>query len=82
MRAKIHIAISIEKQIVSALRNRFPFVDRTSQTRDMEKRSLRIIILIPYHFYMSSLANKGCLFSLLSVGGRLRFLMGSLCIAG
>ena len=38
--AKIHIVMSIEKQIMSALGNRFfSFVDRTSQTRDVEKLS-------------------------------------------
>ena len=40
MLAKIHIVIPIEKQIMSALENRFLFVDRTSQTRDMEKNIL------------------------------------------
>ena len=37
MHAKVYIAIPIEKQILSALRNRFPFLDRTSQRQDMEK---------------------------------------------
>ena len=36
MLAKIHIVISILKQIMSSLENRFPFVDHTYQTRDME----------------------------------------------
>ena len=35
MLAKIHIIIPVEKQIISALENYFPFVDRTSQTRDL-----------------------------------------------
>ena len=37
MLAKVHIVIPIEKKIMSALRNRFPFLDRTSQMQDMEK---------------------------------------------
>ena len=37
MHAKVYIVISIEKQILSALRNCFPFLDRTSQRQDMEK---------------------------------------------
>ena len=40
MPAKVHIVISIEKQIMSVLRNRLPFLDRTSQTQDMEKYHL------------------------------------------
>ena len=40
MRAKVYIVIPIEKQIFSALRNRFPFLDRTSQRQDMEKNIL------------------------------------------
>ena len=39
MLAKIHIVTPIEKQIVSALQNRFPLLDCTPQTRNMEKRS-------------------------------------------
>ena len=35
--AKVYIVIPIEKQILSALRNRFPFLDRTSQRQDMER---------------------------------------------
>ena len=41
-----------------------------------------ISVLIPYHFYSSFLANKGRMFSLLSIGGPWRVLMGSPCIAG
>ena len=37
MHAKVYIVIPIEKEILSALRNRFPFLDRTSQRQDMEK---------------------------------------------
>ena len=37
MHAMVYIVISIEKQTLSALRNRFPFLDRTSQRQDMEK---------------------------------------------
>ena len=37
MHAKVYIVIPIEKQILSALRNGFPFLDRTSQRQDMEK---------------------------------------------
>ena len=37
MNAKVYIVIPIEKQILTALRNRFPFLDRTSQRQDMEK---------------------------------------------
>ena len=37
MHAKVYIFIPIERQILSALRNRFPFLDRTSQRQDMEK---------------------------------------------
>ena len=37
MHAKAHNVIPIEKQIMSALRNHFPFLDRTSQRQDMEK---------------------------------------------
>ena len=37
MHAKVYIVIPIVKQILSALRNRFPFLDRTSQRQDMEK---------------------------------------------
>ena len=37
MHAKVYIVIPIKKQILSALRNRFPFLYRTSQRQDMEK---------------------------------------------
>ena len=37
MHAKVYIVIPIEEQISPALRNRFPFLDRTSQRQDMEK---------------------------------------------
>ena len=37
MLAKIDVVIPIGKQITSALENRFLFVDRTSQTRDIEE---------------------------------------------
>ena len=37
MHARVYIVIPIEKQILSALRNRFPFLDRTSQRQAMEK---------------------------------------------
>ena len=62
MIGKIHIVTPIEKQIVSALENRFPLVDCTPQTRDKEKRSEPISVLISDHFYASSLANKGYFF--------------------
>ena len=35
--AKVYFVIPIEKQILSDLSNRFPFLDRTSQRQDMEK---------------------------------------------
>ena len=53
---------------MSALKDRFPFLDRTSQMQDMEKTFGPISVLIPYYFYSSLLANKGCKFSLLSAG--------------
>ena len=68
MHAKVYIVIPIEKQMLSTLRNRFPFLDRTSQRQDMEKNSGPISILIPYYFCASLLANKGCKFSFLSAG--------------
>ena len=37
MHAKVYIVIPIEKQILSALRNHFPFPDGTSQRQDLEK---------------------------------------------
>ena len=37
MHAKAHIVIPIEKQIMPALRNLVPFLDRTSQRQDMGK---------------------------------------------
>ena len=37
MHANVYIVIPIEKQILSALGNRFSFLDRTSQRQDMEK---------------------------------------------
>ena len=37
MQRFIYIVISIEKQTLSGLRNRFPFLDRNSQRQDMEK---------------------------------------------
>ena len=37
MHAKVYIVIPIEKQILSGLRNRFLFPERTSQRQDMEK---------------------------------------------
>ena len=40
MQGKVYIVIPIEKQILSALRNRFPFLDRTSHRQDMEKNIL------------------------------------------
>ena len=82
MLAKIHVVISIEKQIISAVKNRFPFVNRAYQTRDMEKNCRPISVLILYHSYASLLANKGSIFSLLPVGGRWRVLMGSLYVTG
>ena len=36
MHAKVYIVIPIEKQILSALRNRFPFLDRNSQSETVE----------------------------------------------
>ena len=39
MHAKVYIVIPIEKQVLSALRNRFPFLDHTSQRQDMEKNN-------------------------------------------
>ena len=68
MHAKVYIVIPIEKQIFSALRNRFPFLDRTSQRQDMEKNIGPISILIPYYFCAPLLAKKGCKFSLLPAG--------------
>ena len=50
MHAKVYIVISMEKQTLSTLRNRFPFLDRTSQKQDMEKIFGPISILIPYYF--------------------------------
>ena len=52
MLAKVHIVIPIEKQITSALRNRFPCFYRTSQTQDMEKTFGPISLLIPDYFYV------------------------------
>ena len=46
MHEKVYIVIPIEKQIFSALTNRFPFLDRTSQRQDMEKNIGPISILI------------------------------------
>ena len=66
--AKVYIVIPIEKQILSALRNRFPFLNRTSQRQDMEKNIRPPSVVIPYYFCASLLANKGCKFSLLSAG--------------
>ena len=78
MLAKIPIVITIMKQIVSALEN--PFGDRTSQTQDVEEN-----IWTNFNFdtlsYLPVVAKKGCMFSLLSVGGRWRVLMDSLCVA-
>ena len=68
MHTKDYIVITIEKQILSALRNRFPFLDRTSQRQDMEKNIGPTSILIPYYFCALLLANKGCKFSFLSTG--------------
>ena len=68
MHAKAYIVIPIEKQILSVLRNCFPFLDRTSQRQDMEKNIEPISILIRYYFCASLLANKGCKFSFLSAG--------------
>ena len=58
MLAKIHIVIPIEKEIISALENRFSFVDCISQRKIWRKTFGLISILIPYHFYASLLANK------------------------
>ena len=37
MHAKVYIVIPIEKQVLSALRNSVPFLNRTYQRQDMEK---------------------------------------------
>ena len=69
MLAKVHIIIVIEKQIMSLLENCFPFVDSTSQTRDMEKKKFGpISVLMPYYFCVLLFANKCCIVSFLPFG--------------
>ena len=68
MPAKVRIVIPIEKQIMSALRNRFPFLDRTSQTQDMEKDIWTDFNFNTLLFLSFVVGEKGCKFSLLSVG--------------
>ena len=68
MPAKVRIIIPIEKQIMSALRNRFPFLDRTSQTQDIEKNIWTDFNFNALLFLSFVVGEKGCKFSLLSVG--------------
>ena len=76
MLAKIHIVISIVKQIISFLENRFPSVDRTSQTRNIDMDKNFNFTTISYSCVATG--KQICIFSLFSVGSRWRVLMGSL----
>ena len=62
MDAYVHIILSIEKQISSVFRNHLPFINCSSQIRDMEKTFTSISISITCHFYALLLVNKGILF--------------------
>ena len=69
MHAKVYIVISMERQILSALRNRLPFLYRTSQRQDMEKNIWTDFNFNTLLFCASLLVDKGCKFSLLSHSG-------------
>ena len=80
----MQIVIPIDKQILSTLKNRLPFVDHTFQMRDKEKKFGTISVLMHYHLYASLLANGGCIFFAIVrhwLLGSL-VLMGSLCVTG
>ena len=62
---------------MSVLGNRFPFIDRTSQTRLKEKTFGAISVLIPYYFYASLVAY----FCFCPSGGRWRVFMSFLHVA-
>ena len=68
MLAKVRIVILIEKQIMSALRNRFPFLDCTSQTQDIEENIRTDFNFNTLLFLSFVVGEKGCKFSLLSAG--------------
>ena len=68
MPAKVRIVIPIEKQVMSALRNSFPFLYRTSQGQDIEKKIWMDFNVNTLLFSSFVVGEKGCKFLLLSVG--------------
>ena len=79
MLAKIHIVVPIKNKILSARENRFPAVDHTSQTPDMEKNIWNTSFFITLSYLARIVGSEqmlGILFSLLSVGGHWRVFMG------
>ena len=82
MLAKITIVIPIEKQIMSALGNRFPVVHCISQMRDIEKNIWSDFSFNNLLFNASLLGRtKAAKFSYCSSVGRKRVLMGLLRVA-
>ena len=63
MPAKVCIVILIKKQVMSALRNRFPFLDRTSQTQNIEKNIWTDFNFNTLLFLSFVVGEKGCKFS-------------------
>ena len=78
---KVYIVIPIEKQILSALRNRFPLLDRTSQRQDMERNIWTDSILIPYYFALRCWRTKVANFRYCPPVSRPRALMGLFLVA-
>ena len=78
MHAKVYIVIPIEKQILSALRNRFPFLDRTSQKQDMEKNiwidfNFNTLLFLCFVVGEQRLQTRRVLMGLLRVALRIEF---------